>query len=514
MKHTPLRDRLLGIGMGCCFFAAAVTALNVLILPFARECYRIGWLPELAACAGALELFSLLGRALRRMEDAHAERLARAASPAFLIFLLAAQLILGYLMAYTPSGDNFMLIRGSQMLARDGSFAANPDFGLYLARFSNQWGFFLMLTGLFRLLALLHLEDCLFVLVAIQALLYTAAMRAVQRLARRLRGARGEIMMTALLFLCLPLYLAAAVLYTDTFSLPFVVFTLCCAQRVLDAPDGRRQLLWAALCALSALVGGQIKMTVAIALIAAAILWLLRLPPLRAALLSAMCAAVLLVGTAGVHRAMLSGVIDPDVYAQEKTPLIHWVMMSIPTGDNPYGGATGDYGITWGMMDEGATHEEVMDSILTRMKDRIYTLRYPNRLLAALLRKNASGMGDGTYGMTEMLDDGPLRENAVSAVVLEGRPYYPLYAAACTGIAMAHMLLAAAGTLRALRARDTRTALPAVAMVGIILFLLIWEARGRYGFGFMPALLLLSCDSLCRGGGRIFHPSARKEAQP
>ena len=51
MKHTPLRDRLLGIGMGCCFFAAAVTALNVLILPFARECYRIGWLPELAACA-------------------------------------------------------------------------------------------------------------------------------------------------------------------------------------------------------------------------------------------------------------------------------------------------------------------------------------------------------------------------------------------------------------------------------------------------------------------------------
>lgn len=498
MKHSPLREGLVRAGMGCCCIAAAVTALNVLLLPFARACYGFGWLPELLACAAALALFIRMGGALRRMEDARAERIARIVRPAFLLLLLAVQLVLGCMMAYTPMGDNFMLIRGSQMLARDGSFAANPDFGLYLARFSNQWGFFLMLTGLFRLLSLFGLEDCLFVLVAIQALLYTAAMRAALSLARRLRGARGEIMMTAMLALCLPLYLAAAVLYTDTFSLPFVVFTLLCAQRVLDTRDGRGQLGWAALCALSVLIGGQIKMTVAIALIAAVILWLLRLPALRAVLLSVLCAAVLALGTAGVHSVMLSGIIDPAVYAQQNTPVIHWVMMSIPTSDNPYGGATGDYGITWGMMDEGATHEEVMDSILTRMKDRIYTLRYPNRLLTALLRKNAAGMGDGTYGMTEMLDDGPLRENAVSAVVLEGRPYYALYAAVCTGIAMAHMLLTALGTWRALRARDTRTALPAVAMVGIILFLLLWEARGRYGFGFMPVLLLLSCDCACR----------------
>ena len=511
MKHSTLREGLLRIGMGCCCLAAAMTALNVLLLPFVRECYHIGWLPELAACAAALALFVYLGRALRRTEDARAERIARIARPAFLLFLLVVQLILGYLMAYTPMGDNFMLIRGSQMLARDGSFAANPDFGLYLARFSNQWGFFLMLTGLFKLLALFGLEECLFVLAAIQALLYTAAMRAALLLARRLRGARGEIMMTVLLALCLPLYLAAAVLYTDTFSLPFVVFTLLCAQRVLDAQDGRRQLGWAMLCALSVLIGGQIKMTVAIALIAAVILWLLRLPTLRAVLLSALCAGVLALGTAGVHSAMLSGIIDPAVYAQQNTPLIHWVMMSIPTSDNPYGSSTGDYGITWGMMDEGATHEEVMASILTRMKDRIYTLRYPNRLLTAVLRKNACAMGDGTYGMTEMLDDGPLRENAVSAVVLEGRPYYALYAAVCTGIAAAHMLLAALGTWRALRARDTRTALSAVAMVGIILFLLLWEARGRYSFGFMPVLLLLSCDCICREGPLLRSPAGRED---
>lgn len=45
-------------------------------------------------------------------------------------------------------------------------------------------------------------------------------------------------------------------------------------------------------------------------------------------------------------------VLDPVMVEQHHTPTIHWIMMSIPTGDNPYGGATGDYGITWGMMED------------------------------------------------------------------------------------------------------------------------------------------------------------------
>lgn len=503
-QHDGKTTLLCG-GMGCFLFAGGVSALGVLLLPFAQERYGFGRLPVCLACALALGAFALLGRRLSGVEEARLEPALRIGRPAFLLFLLAAQLLLGHMMAYTPSGDNFMLIRGAQMLARDGNFHANPDFGLYLARFSNQWGFLLMLTALFRLLALFGLEDCLFVLVALQALLYTAAMRAALALARRLRGARGEVMLLFMLAACLPLYLAAAVLYTDTFSLPFVLFTLYFAQRVMEARDLRAQAGYALLCALMALTGGQIKMTVAIALIAAALCWLLTLPPRRAAALLLLCGAMMGLGTAGVRRATLSGVVDPEVYAQHNTPLLHWVMMSIPTGDNPYGANSGDYGITWGMMEEGATREEVMDSILSRMKDRIYTLRYPNRLAAAAFRKSAATVGDGTYGMTEMLDDGPLRENAVSSFVLEGRPHYAAYGALCTGISIAHMLLACAGCALAIRRRDTRTAMLAVSLFGMLLFLMLWEARSRYLFSYVPVLLLLSCAGAApeaKGGER------------
>lgn len=494
MNHR-IRLSLMRTGMGFFLFTGGVTLINVLLLPHARACYGYDVLPAAAAFALALAGFVWLGGMLRRADGARLARIRRAAVPAYLIALFLIHLAMGYLMEYVPSGDNFMLYNGSQMFAADGNFEGYPDFGLYLARFSNQWGFFLMLTLFWKFLALVGVNSFFMPLAIAQALLYTLGMRAALSIIRRRCGVRGELMLLCLLALCLPLYLAAAVLYTDTFSLPFVLIALDLALRAMDAEregSRRKALLFAFGCGVVTLIGGQIKMTVAIVLIAAVICWWLTMKPARAALCSALCILTLLLGTFSVQQIMLARVIDPDVHAQHNTPLIHWVMMSIPTGDNPYGGATGDYGVTWGMMEEGASHEEVMDSIYTRIRDRIYTLRYPERLAEAALRKNAAIMGDGTFGMTEMLDDNPVRENAVSSIVLEGRPHYALYSALCSGVFMAQLALAVAGCLRDIRRRELRFAMPYIAAFGMLLFLMLWEARGRYFFSFVPVILLLA----------------------
>jgi len=184
--------------------------------------------------------------------------------------------------------------------------------------------------------------------------------------------------------------------------------------------------------------------------------------------------------------------------AQHNTPTIHWVMMSIPTHDNPYGGPTGDYGITWGMQENGAPREEVMASIYSRMKDKVYSLRYPSRLVPAMLRKNAASQGDGTFGMTEMLDDGPVRENVISSIVLEGRTRYRAYMAMTSGIWYAVLAYAALAVYTDMRRRNYSCAIPVIAVFGIQLFLLLWEARGRYMFSYVPLMLLLAAGSVSR----------------
>jgi CHASE2 domain-containing sensor protein len=94
--------------------------------------------------------------------------------------------------------------------------------------------------------------------------------------------------------------------------------------------------------------------------------------------------------------------------------------------------------------------------------------------------------------MTEMLDDGPVRENIVSGIVLEGRPLYKAYSALCSGVWYASLVLAALGACAAVKRRGHGAAIVAIAALGMLLFLLLWEARSRYMFSFVPVVLLLA----------------------
>lgn len=487
-----IRDTLMLIGMGLFLIAMVISLVNMLVLPTARVRFEYPAFSQAVSFAASLLIITWLGRRMRRLGLEQLDRTARVVRPALIVFILIVQLIMGYVVEYTPMGDNATMMRSASQLAQDGYFSQNPEYGLYMARFSNQWGFLTVLTILFRLFRLLGFESYYMPLMVTQALLYTVGVSSVLSIARRLRGVRGELMTASLLALFLPFYLAAAVLYTDTFSLPFMMLTLRLALAAKDARTGRQQFLLAVLCGVTAFIGSQVKMTVFIALIAASIIWLLSMRPARAAACVGVCIAIVFTGISAVHGYMFRTVVDREVFNQHNTPYIHWVMMSIPTENNPYGDATQDYHETWTMMEEGATSEEVMSSIYTRMKDRVYSLRYPSRLIPALLRKNANNMGDGTFGMTEMLDDGPVRENAVSSFVLLGRTNYALYSAVCSGYLAAVMLLCAAGSLRDIRRRDVRSAMLQVTLFGAMLFLMLWESRSRYIFSFAPLMLILA----------------------
>jgi len=277
MNNRNVRKELLKTGMGFFAFASGVTLVNGLLLPFAGAYYGYPQALTLVSFAVFAAAFVLLGRWLGRQDEAKLARMAARAVPVYLIALFAVQVLLGYWMEYTPLGDNLMLFDGPKMLALEGSFANKPDFGLYLARYSNQWGFFLMMTGAFRLLAAAGVEHFFFAFVVILALAHTAGFAALLRTAKRIRGARGQLMMLALLACCLPMYLAASVLYTDTFSMPFVILALEAALRAVKEESGKRQIAFALLCAVYALIGGQIKMTAAIVLIAAVLVWLMEM---------------------------------------------------------------------------------------------------------------------------------------------------------------------------------------------------------------------------------------------
>lgn len=472
--------------------AVGLCVLNGMVFPFSHELYRYPRLIIWLSCAGILLAWKTGADHIIRLDEQILQQKADRLEMLYVCTMFVVHLLLGYWMEYTPSGDNYMLYQASQTLARDGKFETGSDFLLYFGRYSNQWGFLLILTIFYRLLFAVGIQNTFYPVVVLQTVLYVFAFRSMFRIVTRFSGNRGRLLLIGMLLSCLPLCLAASVLYTDTFSMPFIIFTLEWALRVGNARGTKERYTCAAMCGLMAFLGGQIKMTVLIMLIAAGIYWIYALPLRKMAVSVAIATMVVGIGIGTVHGIMLSFILDRQIYHQEHTPVIHWIMMSIPSADNPYGGYySRDYAITWGMMDEGASQSEVMASILSRMKDKIYTLRYPNRLALAILRKNSAALTDGTFGMTEMLDDRPVRWNLCSEIVLESGKYYRIYGAITTGIWMAQLLLSGMCAWKELRTRRADYTVLYVACLGIILFLMIWEARSRYLFGFVPVLLMI-----------------------
>ena len=204
-QSNTWKTTLLAVGMWLFVAAASITAANVFI-GTCTNAYPGAIAPLLIAVFVVFSCGSLyIKKKLASAKDDMLEKIARVAVPLYLAFLFVIHLLLGYLMEYTPMGDNFMLFTSSQMLVKDGNFDAYPDFYLYLSRFSNQWGFLLLLSTLYRLLFALGLTDMFFPTVCVQALLYVGGMTAYFGIARRLRGVRGVLAALFVAVTCLPL---------------------------------------------------------------------------------------------------------------------------------------------------------------------------------------------------------------------------------------------------------------------------------------------------------------------
>ena len=129
-------------------------------------------------------------------------------------------------------------------------------------------------------------------------------------------------------------------------------------------------------------------------------------------------------------------------------------------------------------------------ALLSEIIDRVYYLRYPNRLINMMSRKNLSTFGDGTFTLSEIIEaDAPEPDSPVKAVIFRQGRFFGAYYHLCTALFMAQMLLACLSCAQAIRRRDADGAALYITLLGAFLFLSIWETRGRYFFQFEMVLL-------------------------
>lgn len=361
--------------------------------------------------------------------------------------------------------------------ARDLVLDGTPP-GEYFVNCANNAPLLWLYAGLFRVFALFGIRDFMPWLVAVNAGCIVFSLWCLWRIARGLWGGKWALFALGLAMLCPGFWMYAPIAYTDTLSMPFAsaALLLWLGARSAPAARGRGPRLWGAF--LLAALGGILRMTCGILIIAFA-LDLLLVRSWRGqrvqGLLAALCGILLLIGGSRAAQVAL-----PE-YDQTPMPLTHWVMMGL-RGDGGYNDE--DFQLTGQYESYAERQTFVREEILRRLQ-----AMGPGGLAAHCARKLSYILSDGTYYAPSKLDRGARYPNPLHLFIVPNAPYAGFLYYLADGAQLCLLALCAVGAWRAARRPDGLTA-ARVAVFGLLLFLLVWEARSRYLVQFLPLLQL------------------------
>lgn len=454
--------------------------------------YAVEILPALVCCG---VVFAVLATAWRLWQKRGVQPEGRAE-----IFLVAAllggwwavQLVFAFVLEVQPTRtwDFGLVFSAAQQYAQSGVLP-----GDYFSQFHNNASMYLVLVALFKVLGALGVQDVMSAALVCNTLCVNVSLLLLYRVLRRLYGVKSALFGLAGAFLFLPFLLYGPIVYTDTVTLPFPIGALALWLSARDRPAGAGRMLRCAGAGLLAAAGAWLKITVAIALAAAvldAVLYLGRRGWKMAGCMVLSFAALYgALSLAALHSPWL------PAYDREKAiPWQHWVMMGL-SGDGGYN--DDDYKLTLQGEDYSARVEIAQTEIARRVEEM-----GPGGLLSHGLDKLSYIFGDGLYYAPMKLDIGSVHKgNPLQAYFIQGMRHTGRAVYAALGVQAALLAgLAAAGARSAFRRRHRATVLR-VAVLGLALFLLLWEARSRYLVNFLPVMLAAAFPAVDEGGQSV-----------
>lgn len=483
-----IRRNLLLAGMGLAIPCYLFAVLNTLLAPWTfLERNR----PALALIT-LLSAFALLGAArCARRHAAFLTRHAGAVRAGVVLAFFAAQVFFGSQMRFSPNSDCAACYYGAIDWVETGRMR---EYELtWLSTVPNIFPQFVLEVLILRAMRALPLPPGVELydgVVLFNALCFAAGLWVMLKLAERLRGGAGQAVFAANMALCLPMLYCVSELYSDALSMPFLMLGAGLLSWMLTARRERTAHALALLSGVVLVIGLELRTTVLILVIAAALVAALACAP-RRLLCFATVAAVLLAGHAAMIRTR-DGILGEQRLARYAMPVSHWLMMGTP---DPHGYGNGAFN-----SDDLLFARRIQDpgersaACWREFHERLYDLRYPNRMLSALSRKALNIFGDGTYELRQVFSHASRAPQPLKAVLIDDSPEHEAYRYLCTGIQQAQFLFACLGV--ACQLKDKRALVPdalcAIHLVGLFAFLILWESCQRYFFHAVPVMLAVS----------------------
>ncbi len=414
----------------------------------------------------------------------------------FLTCMGLIQIFLGYWLRYQPVFDLGAIYNGAIQWVETGSF---QDYYDYFYMFPNNLGGLVFLYLFFRLASFAGVTDYFMVAVVVNSFLSVGMMLVTSFVCRKLFSGCKHALLLLVFFACsLPFYFIGPVFYTDALSMLYPVLLLLIYLKMKETDRLAKHIWYGALLGLAAAVGMLVKFTVLIMLIAIGISMVFHKNWKQYLSAAVSAVLVILVVFASFHSFLYPRHLDKATAEQKNAPYCHWIMMGL-MGNGTY---TNDaYVFSFSYEDPEERREAIWGKIVDLLRER-----QPDGLADLWTRKAVRSFGDSTYALSDFLDNTPVHQLGLHRYILYRGDFYGLYQALCGGVFFGMLLLLLFSGYHGLAGKKrvlTDCLIPQTALFGLLLFLIMWEANGRYIVNYIPVIFLgavMGVDCFARAG--------------
>jgi len=292
---------------------------------------------------------------------------------------------------------------------------------------------------------------------------------------------KKKVLFTLILYLLLsPIYLYVPIFYTDTITMIFPVLLLYIYNRFISLEDNKKKKILLILFIIIAYIGIELKFTVIIMVIALIIFSLIKykfnIVKNSINILIVVSTICLLIITKNIFYIKY---INSDIDNNDKIPYTHWVAMGL-TDNGGYNASDAVYAEY--MKDFDKERNEEINIIKERIKEYI-----DNKTIYSFInRKLTYTWGDGTYYAPVKLLREPINKGVYHEILKSKELYY-----ICTSY---HLLLLIMMIMSCFNRKNDINMIGKISLIGLVLFLLIWETRSRYLVNYIPIIILVSLE--------------------
>ena len=399
-----------------------------------------------------------------------------------LVFLQAVTIHYLSVKYHVETWDMGVVYNAAEYYVINGAFDMGKyDYFLWFPNNSPLYNIFVLL---FKLFAVLGITNTQLTLNVFNACLLVVSAWFVEKTVQVFAG--SEFTGTGLMFcvaLC-PFSLYAVLAYTDTFSMAFLSAALYFYICVIKNKGNRyvNLVLFSLLCGF----GASLKVSVLILAIAAVIDIVLKTKDLKTTAVSlVLVLAIAFGGFAGFKYAHEHSPFLPEYDYDYTIPYTHWVMMGL----NGLGGYSDDdyQFITLAHPDKRSRQQANIAEIHRRVEEKGF-----DGMIQHLKNKLSFIYSEGTFGACYKLDRAVVRPNGLHEYIIYLGQRFEILGNFSLALFMMMLSFLSAGVIMGIKNKDLSALMPAMSLIGVTIFLLLWEARARYILNFLPLFILMT----------------------